>query len=331
MDIMRSNGQRANVVRDVCTLTRHTVTRYPQRRGFTLVELLVVIAIIGVLVALLLPAVQSARASARRIACVNNMRQIGLAIVNYEDVHKEFPPAYTTPNDFSGSYYITRYAGSDLPNGGRSSGATREHNMLAFILPFVEEAGVSQVYDFSIHWDSAANRAITDSNIDVFRCPESPTQSEPGLGDYSACTYFAESAQGTVRRRTTPRSRYWSLLQPIRTQRKHIADGFSKSMMYFEDAGRPQRWIGNQLESDTGVTGARWADVAAFFWVHDVCNGEQVFNCNNNNEIYSFHVSGCNFLYGDASVHYLTESMNVDVFISLFTRDEGDVVNAANE
>lgn len=301
--------------------------------GFTLVELLVVIAIIGVLVALLLPAVQSARAAARRIACANHLKQIGLAILNYEDAHKEFPPAYTTPNSFSGSYYVTRYAGADQPDGTRASGATRFHNLLAFVLPFVEEEGVADVYDFSVHWNSAVNRRITQTDIGVFRCPDSPDQTLPGVADYSACTYFADSAQGVLARRVARRSRWWSLLQPIRTQRRDVTDGFSNSMMYFEDAGRPESWVKGQFDSNrsSAVTGARWADVEAYFWVHDVCGSEQVINCNNNNEIYSFHVGGCNFLYGDGSVRFESEGMAAEVFISLFTRDEGDVRGQAGQ
>jgi prepilin-type N-terminal cleavage/methylation domain-containing protein/prepilin-type processing-associated H-X9-DG protein len=298
-------------------------------RGFTLVELLVVIAIVGVLVALLLPAVQAARSAARRIACANHLKQIGLAILNYEDSHKEFPPAYTTPTGFGRSYYITRYAGGDQPDGSRSSGAAYEHNLLAFVFPFLEESGVADEYDFSVNWNSPLNRRIAQADIAVFHCPESPEPSLPAAADYAACTYFDDAAQSVLARRVARRSRWWSLLQPIQTQRRDVTDGFSKSMMYFEDAARPQSWIGDQLDSAraSDVTGARWADVEAYFWVHDVCGGEQVINCNNNNEIYSFHAGGCNFLYGDGGVRFENEGMAAEVFASLFTRDESDVVS----
>ncbi|TVS20773.1 MAG: DUF1559 domain-containing protein, partial [Planctomycetaceae bacterium] len=85
-----------------------------RRRGFTLVELLVVIAIIGVLVALLLPAVQAAREAARRSQCSNNLKQIGLAMHNYADVHKAFPPAAMTVGQHSATAFV-------------------------FILPFIEQ------------------------------------------------------------------------------------------------------------------------------------------------------------------------------------------------
>src|SRR5688572_16964546 len=95
-----------------------------QRRAFTLVELLVVIAIIGVLVALLLPAVQSAREAARRMQCANNLRQISLAVHNYHDTHKFLPPASTNSN-LSGS------------------------SAFAAILPYLEQANAYSQYDFA--------------------------------------------------------------------------------------------------------------------------------------------------------------------------------------
>src|SRR6056297_1989157 len=95
------------------------------RHAFTLVELLVVIAIIGVLVGLLLPAVQAAREAARRMSCSNNLKQVGLAIHNYESTYKILPPAW-----------------SDTPDGNGWS-------MQARILPFIEQGGIADGVNFS--------------------------------------------------------------------------------------------------------------------------------------------------------------------------------------
>jgi prepilin-type N-terminal cleavage/methylation domain-containing protein len=117
-----------------------------RRSGFTLVELLVVIAIIGVLVALLLPAVQSARESARRMSCQNNIRQIAIAVHNYHDINKSLPPASTNPA-LSGS-----------------SG-------FAAILPFVEQASTFSLYDFSKGNSDPANMAAVSQRIKTYICP----------------------------------------------------------------------------------------------------------------------------------------------------------------
>ena len=96
-------------------------------RGFTLVELLVVIAIIGILVALLLPAIQAAREASRRSSCLNNLKQIGIAVHNFEDVHNKLPPGAIWSND-----------------GGKKGGSIFVH-----LLPFLEEQSLYQAFDFS--------------------------------------------------------------------------------------------------------------------------------------------------------------------------------------
>src|SRR5438093_11480595 len=115
----------------------------PRRTAFTLVELLVVIAIVGVLVSLLLPAVQQARESARRMSCGNRLKQIGLALHNYEAAHKLFPPAYITANPAaSGSAFGVSY-GDEYRNGpsGFAWGT--------LLLPFLEQQGLFSQFDFS--------------------------------------------------------------------------------------------------------------------------------------------------------------------------------------
>jgi len=130
------------------------------RRGFTLIELLVVIAIIAILVALLLPAVQQAREAARRSQCKNNLKQLGLAMHNYLDTHRAFPP-----------------------NGVRNSSNTQEWSAQAFILPFLEGGNIYNLINFNIGYKQGVNGAGAGNNniaamrIPVLMCPSDPNDS----------------------------------------------------------------------------------------------------------------------------------------------------------
>ena len=115
-----------------------------KRLGFTLVELLVVIAIIGILIALLLPAVQAAREAARRSQCTNNMKQLGVAIHNYHDTHKVFPPAgldYGWAGDANTSY--SRAPSSSPVNRFNISG-------WVMVLPYLEQSALHDQYDLGV-------------------------------------------------------------------------------------------------------------------------------------------------------------------------------------
>jgi prepilin-type N-terminal cleavage/methylation domain-containing protein len=133
--------------------------------AFTLVELLVVIAIIGVLVSLLLPAVQQAREVARRISCANRLRQIGLATLNYESTHKVFPPAYITANAAAnGSAFGVSY-GDEYRNGpsGFAWGA--------LLLPFIEQQALYEQFNFNAPCWAPANAAPAQAKVTAFLCP----------------------------------------------------------------------------------------------------------------------------------------------------------------
>ena len=91
-------------------------------------------------------------------------------------------------------------------------------------------------------------------------------------------------------------------------------------------AGRPIGYYHRKATGRTDVTGAEWSNRAAEFWIHLLCGGSPIINCTNNNEIYSFHPGGANFLYGDGSVHFHPETIDSETLVSLFTRAAGDAI-----
>ena len=124
-------------------------------RAFTLVELLVVVAIIGVLIALLLPAVQSAREAARRTQCMNNARQVGIAMLGFESANGFFAPANSTG------------AGAMWPPNN-----PKEHGMFGMILPHMEQGQIFTTlgYDFNFNWDNSVNRPAAQTIIPALVC-----------------------------------------------------------------------------------------------------------------------------------------------------------------
>lgn len=144
-------------------------------RGFTLIELLVVISIIGVLVALLLPAVQQAREAARRLHCQNNLKQIGLALHSYQSAHLVLPPASV----WSGKG--EPYGAGLLPLGtfdrvalGISPGTEPDRlhaNWAILLLPFLEQTGLYAAFDLNVPVDDLSNRSARTTSLSVMKCP----------------------------------------------------------------------------------------------------------------------------------------------------------------
>ena len=143
-----------------------TVTRKRTRGGFTLVELLVVIAIIGILIGMLLPAVQQVREAARRTACKNNMRQLGLALHNYESALSQFPPGYAYQRGDAyqaATGYLVDPGYQDANHLGQAWGAS--------ILPYIEQGNLHDQVDFRLPCFDSSNLVARETSLEVFLCP----------------------------------------------------------------------------------------------------------------------------------------------------------------
>lgn len=233
------------------------------RIGFTLIELLVVIAIIGLLIALLLPAVQSAREAARRMQCNNNLKQIGLALHSYENTHGAFPPAGKS----------TDYT-SNPPNAQFVDGV----GILPRLLPYVEALTTYNAINFSMDYNhvSGANFTGYSAVISVFLCPSAnrepsggrdaidpadPAATQAGIGygvtDYAAlCATTIDPLGRTGGPCSTPIAIYRNclmrtdgLLKQGMTRLAEVTDGLSQTMVVTEDGGRDARFISAYSES----------------------------------------------------------------------------------
>jgi len=141
------------------------------RRGFTLVELLVVIAIIGVLVALLLPAVSAARESARRTQCANNLKNIGLAMINYHDANRKFPlGAVPHPNN-----YFSPTATAGFRDASAAPPGVWSTTWAISILPQLEQQNLFNLWNPTIGYGPASQRQVTGTPLQIFKCPSDST------------------------------------------------------------------------------------------------------------------------------------------------------------
>ncbi len=197
----------------------------------TLVELLVVMAIIGILVGLLLPAVQAAREGARKIQCQNNLRQIGLALQNYESALKTLPPGCLQWRPFRGNPNLKNFAWS------------------AMILPYMEQTNLHGLVNFNVPYDHPLNSLAAKQPLTVYLCPSSPTrETVRGRTDYG----------GLYGQRITTRSNTDNglLIYNRAIKFREVTDGITNTLIVAEDSKGPNgEWINgsNVFEQSGGI------------------------------------------------------------------------------
>lgn len=280
--------------------------------GYTLVELMVVIGLIGLLISILLPAVQAARESARRRQCSNHLRQIGLAVSLYEDAYKWFPPA--------------------------ASGPPR-HALGPRLLPFLELARLADRYRYDVPYKDPANAEIVGLQIPVFVCPSAPspagrsTDAAYGAADYVPITDVDPEAirLGVVAPRRSP----WGVLLVNRQcRRSDVRDGATSTILLVEDAGRPQLWRAGRLQGTTDPVG--WAVFDGVTPINldgstpdgSTLHGPCAINCTNVHEMYSFHGPGAHAVFADGHVQFLPKTIELNVLADMVTRAGGEVVKS---
>lgn len=291
-----------------------------RRSAFTLVELLVVIAIIGILVGLLLPAVQSAREAARRMQCQNNLKQIGIALHNYMTAHGRFP--------------------SDRIGRPR-------HGWCALLLPYLEQENLQNVYDFNYDYWDRENEPAAQLPVSVYGCPSTPggqrlipnntnatindigsPATEAMSGDYYSLSGYYDPIQATP-------SSGSGMLHASHGRPRDVTDGLSNTICIAELAGRPDYYARRNIRPDSDKPAwfnewGAWAAPQRIFvsgFTHDGLTrfGPCAVNCSNLESIYSFHSSGANVLLGDGAVRFLSETVPVQTVYLMIRCQDGEV------
>jgi prepilin-type N-terminal cleavage/methylation domain-containing protein/prepilin-type processing-associated H-X9-DG protein len=329
---------------------RGSPTMVAVRRGFTLIELLVVIAIIAVLIALLLPAVQSAREAARRTQCVNNLKQMGLALHNYHDAMLVFPPGYIARSPYIDGEIDT------APGWGWAS----------MILPQLDQWPLYSSINFSLPIQTPANTTATQTGLSVFLCPSDQI---PGStyavtdgfdnnvatvapSSYADCTGSDAADVATGLNNDGSGNGLFSRNSAVRIAA--ITDGTSQTVMLLERAWGDSEgtWTGAIVGGYilrgpfNPCPGSAVATYLAPCLVQAHCN---MINTNSDTDSglddpSSFHPGGANILFADGSVHFLKSITNSDagvnpdrstryspaslIFQALGTRAGGEVVSS---
>lgn len=294
--------------------------RKPLSRAFTLVELLVVIAIITLLLALLLPAVQQARESARRVSCRNNMKQLGLALHNYENQFRVFPSSSTSQIDF----------------GVWSSNPTQYHlhSWCSMILPQMEQTALFSTINFNASALDPANAAVAATQIPSFRCPSysGPVfSSEPAYvrlsPRYATRNYVAMGGTNVGNLWQEPDGVFYARSS---TSPASITDGMSHTI-FLAETREPNASV--WIDGGTAAIAARPYDgnnYPSFAGAGSPLNFSPYYDSGGQGidsrwGPSSMHSGGVFHLLGDGSVQFFSQSMDANVYQSLASTAGGEI------
>ncbi|AMV17677.1 DUF1559 domain-containing protein [Planctomyces sp. SH-PL14] len=314
-----------------------------RRHGFTLIELLVVIAIIAVLVAILLPAVQQAREAARATQCKNNMKQLGLALHNYEGTFGLFPPSSTS--GFGRGVWNYTGAASDRDP------TVHLHSFASLILPNLDQTAIANRIDYNVSALAAgANREMATKIIPAYRCP-----SYAGPSFYSTDALYANNttAFGAATPNVFALRNYVAvgaktvvglsgaipaegiMFPGSRTRIADITDGTTNTIILAETKeDKAAVWI----DGTSGSVAARFFDMtnSPTFAGRSVSINYQPYyfyplpgSINQNWGPSSYHTGGATHLVADGSVQFLSENINPELYDAMVTKSNGGPETAA--
>ncbi len=297
---------------------------FRRRRAFTLVELLVVIAIIGILVALLLPAIQAAREAARRTQCSNNLRQWGIALHNHHDTHGVFPPGAVgrDPRD------VSRYVDTRKP-------------FIAFMLAYLEEIGMADLYNDDVHWHQQSSNVREEvfTYLSVAHCPSDEFNARGGSSNTPKANYGVNWGNDAMAHPGIGNEGVFFLRDGISMSR--ITDGTSNTMAMMEMRQSPY---------DGDRRGSIWNDDSYSYQITTKITPNSTApdtgpgSCTNAPEqglpsncgrpvaehylgARSMHPGGVHVLVSDGSTRFVTDDINLTTWRALSTRQGRESVS----